>query len=364
MKVLIADNVRLFQQLISSLFENTGLEPVVSGSAKECLAMLEQEQYAFICISMYLQDMNGIELCREIRNSKMHAYTPVILFTSEFSIRLRTQALAAGVTEIFNKTRDIDQLVAYIKRFTIQHQPLQGHILYVEDSRSQRVGTESLLREHGLTVDSFSSAEEAWEAFKSGHYNLVITDIVLAGQMSGLALVNNIRRLNDRRGDTPILAVTGFDDITRRIELFQLGINDYAIKPLIQPELMARIRYLLATSRVIERQMTLIHQILDYSPNPILVINQDGIIEEVNPAFLDTFKKQEETIKQAELASCLEHSFVRDLLKQLDRHGRFEGAALLSEGSAGLPPMRLAVTRLEDNSSVVAHYLCIFSVNG
>lgn len=267
MKVLIADSVRVFQQLVSSLFEHTGLEPVVASSGEGCLSALQDNQFQFICISMYLEDVNGIELCKQIRQTEQHAHTPIILFTSEYSSKLLNQAIAAGVTEIFNKAKDLDQLVAYIKRFSLQHLPVEGTVLYVEDSKSLRMNTKDILRGKGLMVDSFSKAETAWEAFQKKHYDLVITDIVLAGHMSGLAFVNKIRRMNDRRGDTPILAVTGFDDIARRIELFHMGVNDYAIKPLIEEELLARVRYLINTSKTIERQLHLIRNIFEYSPN-------------------------------------------------------------------------------------------------
>ena len=364
MKVLIADNVKLFQQLVSSLFQNTGLEPVVTGSASECLELLEQEHYEFICISMHLQDMSGIDLCKSIRSSKEHAFTPVILFTSEYSPRLLSQALAAGVTEIFNKARDLDQLVAYIKRFSLQHLPLQGGVLYVEDSRSLRMNTEQILLERGLEVDSFDSAEAAWEAFQKKKYDLVITDIVLAGRMSGLAFVNKIRRLNDRRGDTPILAVTGFDDIARRIELFQLGINDYAIKPLIQAELLARVRYLLGTSIAIERQLKLIRRIFDYSPNPILIIDTNGCVEQSNDAFSNMTGVSADRLHGRSVfdfcVTSAEHECQPEkVMAALNDNGHFDGDFMLKGALDQLIPCFVTLDRLEDNASVISQYMCI-----
>lgn len=47
----------------------------------------------------------------------------------------------------------------------------------------------------------------------------------------------------------PILAVTAFDNISRRIGLFHLGINDYVIKPIIEEELVARINSLVDNYR-------------------------------------------------------------------------------------------------------------------
>ncbi len=206
---------------------------------------------------MYLPDTDGIVLCQKIRALQAYQYTPIILFTSETNPESLKKAMSAGITEIFDK-QNIQQLVTYIKRFTTQHQSIQAQILYIEDSISQRAATTALFESFGLTVTAFSNAEEAWDNFLKHDYDLVVTDIVLEGTMNGIALVNHIRRLEGQKGDTPILAVTGFDDISRRIELFNLGVNDYIIKPIIQQEIMARIKNLIASYRATQEQINLI----------------------------------------------------------------------------------------------------------
>ncbi|PCH61981.1 MAG: hypothetical protein COC04_05610 [Gammaproteobacteria bacterium] len=51
--------------------------------------------------------------------------------------------------------------------------------------------------------------------------------------------------MGGEKGDVPILAITAFDDVARRIELFYLGISDYVIKPILEEELLARVRHLI-----------------------------------------------------------------------------------------------------------------------
>jgi two-component system cell cycle response regulator len=68
-----------------------------------------------------------------------------------------------------------------------------------------------------------------------------MTDIILEGAMSGVTLVRKIRRLDGDDGDVPVIAISGFDNVSRRIELFHLGINDYVAKPIIQEELIERV---------------------------------------------------------------------------------------------------------------------------
>ena len=366
MKVLVADNVKTFQQLVASLFDNTGLDVVVASSGTQCLQQLEHEYFDFICISMHLKGLTGVELIKQIRESSKHTYTPIILLTSEESSQLNNQAMAAGVTGIFNKTRDLDQLVAYIKRFTYQHQHIDGKILYVEDARSLRISTTEILEEKGLRVTSFSDAETAWEEFQKHEYDLVITDILLAGKMSGLSLVNNIRRMNDVKGDVPILAVTGFDDISRRIELFHMGVNDYATKPIVEEELIARIRYLIGASKDHERQGMLIKALFENCVNGIIVMDLQGKIEKVNSTFLDIVKMKESDVVDKNLGffmsedndDALYDQIWNSLLKQQTWHGEI---SLPVPEAANMNRYSLKIDSVENSSTVISQYVGIIS---
>ena len=366
MKVLVADNVKTFQQLVASLFENTGLRVVVASSGAQCLQQLEYDKFNFICISMHLEGLTGVELIKQIRETNQHAYTPIILLTSEESSQLNNQAMAAGVTGIFNKARDLDQLVAYIRRFSHQHQPIDGRILYVEDSRSLRASTTEILEQKGLQVTSFSEAEAAWEEFQNQEYDLVITDILLSGKMSGLGLVNNIRRMNDIKGDVPILAVTGFDDISRRIELFHMGVNDYATKPVVEEELIARIRYLIDASNDHERQGLLIESLFEHCVNGIVILDFQGNIEKVNSTFLNMVAMKEIDVLDKKISFFMPEDNVdtlyddiwNSLLKKRTWHGKI---SLTVPGTGNRENYSFKIDSVENNSTVMSQYLGIVS---
>ncbi|MBL8445811.1 MAG: response regulator [Zoogloeaceae bacterium] len=256
-QVLLVEDSKLFQVVFASVFRNTAFEVQFSPSGEEALAAVKDRTFDLLCSSYYLADMEGIDLCRQIRSDSRYAYTPFILFTSVGSPDELKRALPTGVTDIFHKS-DIEDLVTYIKRYPFHDERLTGRVLYVEDTRAHRELVKALLEDHGLEVEAFNSADEAWERFHPHDYDLVITDIVLEGKMSGLTFVNRIRRLPDERGEIPILAVTAFDDHTRRIELFSIGVTDYVTKPIIEVELVARVKNLLAKHRALRemrRQM-------------------------------------------------------------------------------------------------------------
>jgi len=244
-RILLADESKTFHVMFTKMLAHSGFEIVVCHSGAEVLERLMHEPADFVCSSFYLRDMEGIALCRQIRALPAHAHKPFVLLTSVEDEAVLSRALPAGVTDIFHK-KDVDQLLAFIQRFTFAREKICGRILYVEDSVAQRKVIKAILEEHGLVVDDFGRAADALAAFRQYDYDIVLTDIVLDGSMSGVSLVNAIRRFTDARGDIPVLALTAFDEATRRMDLFNLGISDYIIKPVVTEELFIRVSNIIA----------------------------------------------------------------------------------------------------------------------
>ncbi|MFK5949743.1 MAG: response regulator [Methylococcales bacterium] len=261
MKILVVDRVKLFQKIIASVLDDTEIEYVFAETGAFAISTLEKDKYEIICVSMYLDDMDAIELSKHIRQLKQYTYTPIVLLTSDESNTVAQDAMKSGIVDIFEK-KEIDQLVNFIRRFGQQNNHIIGRVLYIEDTLSQRLLVTEMLTQRGLEVDGFASGEQAIVAFEEKDYDIIVTDIVLDGSMSGVTLANKIRRLEGSKGDVPILAVTAFDNISRRIGLFHLGINDYVIKPIVEEELIARIKSLIENRRYVleiqqERQTAL-----------------------------------------------------------------------------------------------------------
>ena len=235
--------------MFKTMLSENDCDLLVCTNGEEALNLIESQYVDFVCSSFYLPDMEGIELCRRVRHLTKHAPKPFVLLTAGDSSDDLAKALPAGVTDVFHRN-DVIQLLAFIKRFPSSHTRIFGRVLYVEDEKSQRVVLKAMLEHRGLSVDAFASAEEALRHFHEHDYDLVLTDIVLEGTMSGIALANHIRRQTSAKGDIPIIALTAFDDRTRRIELFNLGVTDYILKPIEEDELFMRISYLLENRRL------------------------------------------------------------------------------------------------------------------
>ena len=296
-KILLVDDSKTFQSLFKAALGGSDCELFVCNDGQHALDLIGTQYIDFICSSFYLPDMEGIDLCRRVRSLTHYASKPFVLLTSVDHAAELTKALPAGVTDVFHRN-DVEQLLAFIKRFPSSNERIEGRVLYVEDNKSQRTALQAILEQRGLQVDAFASADDAWLRFQNHDYDLVLTDIVLDGSMSGLAFVNHIRRQTTEKGDTPIIVLTAFDDKTRRIELFNLGVTDYIPKPVAEDEMFVRISGLLKM-RGLARELELerrqrhtdelrlsdarLQAVLDASPDAVLISDEQGVITQANP---------------------------------------------------------------------------------
>jgi DNA-binding response OmpR family regulator len=111
-------------------------------------------------------------------------------------------------------------------------------LLVVEDDRVLRDAIAGALRQDGYTVRSTSRSEKAPELIASFRPDLAVLDIRFPEGPDGFELARQIRGASD----APIVFVTAADRLQDRLTGFDIGADDYLIKPFAMPELLARIR--------------------------------------------------------------------------------------------------------------------------
>ncbi|HEV2322146.1 MAG TPA: diguanylate cyclase [Gammaproteobacteria bacterium] len=281
MHILIVDHSKVVRTVWNKMVADLGHQSLTVENAEEALEVMQGQEVEFICASLSLPGMNGIALCRQVRSLPKHHKTPFILLTSTQDKTLRQEAFESGVTEIQEKM-DKEQLEARLKQYlSEEQQELAARVLYIEDSMVAAHVMIKILRHMNLKVDHFRSADEALVAFEKHDYDLIVSDILLEGVMSGVGLVNRVRSyLSDKRR-VPILALSGMDETTRRIELFRLGVNDYIAKPPVEEEVRARVRNLIISKQLFDRVQAQSRQLYQLAMQDQLtgIYNRTGLNE-------------------------------------------------------------------------------------
>lgn len=241
LNALVIDSSSYFSEQLSNLLTSAGFQVDTAESGYDGLEKAASERYRLVCCADNLQDYASSEFCSQLRALSGYEFATLLVLTEQDNAKILKQALLAGATDIFSK-HDITEMETYLTRLSQREsRQLSGRVLFIEDSRVLQTIVIDLLTDMGLDVDAYNYAESAWEAFRNGDYDLVITDIMLEGIMSGITLVRKIRRMQSEYGNVPIIATSGFDNMSRKIELFHLGVNDYVSKPIVREELRQRV---------------------------------------------------------------------------------------------------------------------------
>lgn len=121
-----------------------------------------------------------------------------------------------------------------------------GAILVVDDDPTFLHLVCALLEREGHEVRPVKDGESAMSAIEERPPDLIILDIEMPG-MSGLELLSRIRP----RVVAPVIVVSGSEAESERVLAFDLGADDYVVKPFLSREFAARVRANLRRARAV-----------------------------------------------------------------------------------------------------------------
>ena len=126
------------------------------------------------------------------------------------------------------------------------------HILVLEDDAKLNQTVCTYLNDSGFQAKGCLKATDAYDELYNSLYDLIISDIMMPG-VDGFEFAENVRRVNKH---IPILFMSAKDDLPSKQKGFQLGIDDYMVKPIELGELLLRVRALLRRANIeMERKL-------------------------------------------------------------------------------------------------------------
>ena len=117
--------------------------------------------------------------------------------------------------------------------------------LLIEDDSAVANSIELMLKSAGLNLYTTDLGEEGIDLGKIYAYDIIVLDLSLP-DMSGFEV---LRKLRASKVGSPILILSGLDNVEDKIKGLGFGADDYMTKPFHKDELVARIKALVRRSK-------------------------------------------------------------------------------------------------------------------
>ena len=140
------------------------------------------------------------------------------------------------------------------------------HILVVDDEARIRSIIKKYAEFEGHAVTEAGDGMEAVRLCRKEKYDIVIMDIMMP-ELDGFSACREIRKVTD----TPIIMLSARGEEYDKINGFELGIDDYVVKPFSPKELMLRIE------AIMKRMSRRAHDETKKSPNVIIEMDGGGL---------------------------------------------------------------------------------------
>lgn len=278
-RVLVVDDIPVNVRLLEAKLSAEYFDVVTAGGGAEALAAVSAQRPDIILLDVMMPEMDGFEVCRRLKADPNTAHIPVVMVTALSDTADRVRGLEAGADDFL--TKPVNDLALFARvRSLVRLKTVMDEWRLREETRGQfdllGMGSASaadeggdadilLVESPGPTADRMvetlsklgnrvvvtSRGADALALGRRNAFDLLIVSLALSGE-DGLRLCSQLRS-QDATRQVPILLVIDEFDTPRLVKGFDIGANDYLIRPVDQNELVARARTQIRRRRYQER---------------------------------------------------------------------------------------------------------------
>ncbi|NYC31773.1 DNA-binding response OmpR family regulator [Clostridium saccharobutylicum] len=114
-KILLVEDEKQMSMFIEMELTHEGYEVDVAYDGRDALRKAENSDYSLILIDIMIPSLNGIEVCRRIRQ---FSDVPIIMLTAKSDVPDKVLGLDAGANDYLTKPFAIEELLARIRVYT------------------------------------------------------------------------------------------------------------------------------------------------------------------------------------------------------------------------------------------------------
>lgn len=168
-KILVVDDEKAVVEVHKKLLERNGYEVIIASNGAEALAKVSNEHPDLILTDVSMPEMDGLELCKKLKNGEGTSLVPVVIVTAMDDFDNKIRGIETGADDFLTKPVRPRELYARVKSLL--------RIKHLTDS----------LDSAETVIFSLANAIEAKDHFTKGHTDRVSSLAVNLGKHIGLS---------------------------------------------------------------------------------------------------------------------------------------------------------------------------------
>lgn len=238
-RILIVDDDILQSDRLKIAAFDSEFEIEVANSPQAARIAISQQPPNAILLDLTFSrtQENGLTLLAELRTEKPDI--PVMVFSGHNQLSDRIEVARLGASGFLHKSLPPADILKAVAQLLDRTGPAEAKVMVVDDDVHLLAALKMILQPWGLQVTTLDEPEKFWEVLETTCPDLLILDVEMPGY-SGIELCLAVR--NDLRwSKLPVLFLTAHSESETVRQMFVAGADDYVNKPIVEPELIARL---------------------------------------------------------------------------------------------------------------------------
>ena len=265
-RILIVDDMPANTRLLEAKLSAEYYQVAAAQDGFEAIRLAHSWQPDLILLDVMMPEMDGYETCRRLKDDVGTIHIPVVMVTALGEPSERLRGLEAGADDFLTKPVDYDTLLARVKSLVRLKRLLDEWRLRGETARALGLTAESMvppsvagaralvvddwdlgaqtvqdaLSREGILPGRAASEAEALALAAAIPFDLVVLSLSMTAE-DPLRLASRLRAA-DATQDIPLLLIAEPEQKDRILRGFDLGANDWLLRPIDENELRVRAR--------------------------------------------------------------------------------------------------------------------------
>ncbi|MEG4068242.1 response regulator [Microcoleus sp. Pol11C2] len=238
-RMLIVDDDTFGSDQLKTVASGSDFQIEVANSPQAARNAISQQPPDAILLDLTFSrsQENGLSLLAELRSEKPEI--PVMVFSGHNQLSDRIEVARLGASGFLHKSIPPADILKAVAQLLDQTGPAEAKVMVVDDDVHLLAALQLILQPWGFQVTTLDDPEKFWEVLETTCPDLLILDVEMPGY-SGIELCLAVR--NDLRwSKLPVLFLTAHSESETVRQMFVAGADDYVNKPIVKPELIARL---------------------------------------------------------------------------------------------------------------------------